>query len=578
MKASSLPGQQKITDYFENSLSDFTDQNGQMKEKINTLCGNNKSASVRPILRKIFEDAEGNSTKESSKGHRHDETVKKFATSLFCLVGRAAYEMLQVNIGCGLPAVATLHRNIACKKRVKEGEFRFDELANHLKDWKAPNYVYIHLDDTRIINRVEYDPLTDRFVGFCLPVKDGIPCVDEYVLDTFEELETVYNTKTSVSYAHCIVAQPVSSDAPTFVLFVLGTDSKYDHKVIEERWRKIETELRKRKIFVLSNGADGAGPFLKAMICRTNLFKTCQASNVPSEWPFYLMPSMKTNGLCSQDTIHLLAKLRTRLLTPSNILSFGMEIACRAHLVEVLQKFPKATHGLTQRSIDNKDKQNYSSIGLLVHPNVENCLKEINPTVKTSGTVIYLQLMRNIRDAFFDKSLPPLKRLYLMWKTIFFLRIWRCWLSEKGLTEKDYFVTNNAYLCVELNGHMMTNLVYNVIQRNFSQEALRIWLSGSRGCEQLFRLLRAMTPTFSTIINFSLKGILEKIHKLQFLTSAETDDNIVFPRLKRHLLQSQTESADTFAVPDINDVTKEILKAKNDAIAVCSDCGMKLAS
>ena len=122
-----------------------------------------------------------------------------------------------------------------CNKRIKEGKFRFDELANHLKDWKAPSYVHIHLDDTRIINRVEYDPLTDRFVAFCLPLKDGIPCVDEYVLDTFEELETVYNTKTSVSYVHCIVAQPVSSDAPTFVLFVLGTDSKYDHKVIEER-------------------------------------------------------------------------------------------------------------------------------------------------------------------------------------------------------------------------------------------------------------------------------------------------------------------------------------------------------
>ena len=106
MKASSLPGQQKITDYFENSLSDFIDQNGQMKEKINTLCGNNKSASVRPILRKIFENAERNSTKESSKGHRHDETQHRcFA----CMVGRAAYEMLQVNIGCGLPAVATLH-------------------------------------------------------------------------------------------------------------------------------------------------------------------------------------------------------------------------------------------------------------------------------------------------------------------------------------------------------------------------------------------------------------------------------------------------------------------------------------
>ncbi|CAB4013594.1 Hypothetical predicted protein, partial [Paramuricea clavata] len=120
MNASALPGQRKITDYFENTISDFVDQNDQIKENINTLCGNKKSASVRPILRKIFENAERNSMKESSKGHRHDETIKK---------------------------------TIACKKKIKEGEFRFDELANHLKEWKAPKYVHIHLDDTRIINK-----------------------------------------------------------------------------------------------------------------------------------------------------------------------------------------------------------------------------------------------------------------------------------------------------------------------------------------------------------------------------------------------------------------------------------------
>ena len=46
MNASALLGQRKITDYFENTISDFVDQNDQIKENINTLCGNKKSASV----------------------------------------------------------------------------------------------------------------------------------------------------------------------------------------------------------------------------------------------------------------------------------------------------------------------------------------------------------------------------------------------------------------------------------------------------------------------------------------------------------------------------------------------------
>ena len=37
-----------------------------------------------------------------------------------------------------------------------------------------------------------------------------------------------------------------------------------------------------------------------------------------------------------------------------------------------------------------------------------------------------------------------------MWKTVFFLRIWRSWLSENGYDLKEHFITENAYACIEL--------------------------------------------------------------------------------------------------------------------------------
>lgn len=150
-------------------------------------------------------------------------------------------------------------------------------------------------------------------------------------------------------------------------------------------------------------------------------------------------------------------------------------------------------------------KQNYSSIELLVKPSVEECLRELGQSMRTTGTVVYLRLMRDIRDSFFDKSLSPLRRLYLLWKSIFFRRIWRVWLSNQGLSENDHFITSNAYLCIEINGHMLANLILNVVKGKFPPESLRVWKCGSQSCEQLFRLLRSMTPTFSTIVNFSLK-------------------------------------------------------------------------
>lgn len=122
-------GQTKITDYFDATiLSVIIDNNETMREIINGICGNEKTASVKPILTKLVENAERNNQKKSLKGHRHDDTIKKFASSLFCLMGKASYEMLQANLGSALPSVSTLQRNISNKAKIKEGEFRFDAL------------------------------------------------------------------------------------------------------------------------------------------------------------------------------------------------------------------------------------------------------------------------------------------------------------------------------------------------------------------------------------------------------------------------------------------------------------------
>ena len=474
MKTANSTGQCKITAFFDIvNVSDFIDANDYIRKELNSACGNESNSSVQPILRRLLENAERNNQSTTSKGNRHDQMIKKFACSLFCLIGKAGYQLLQVNLGNALPSIVTVLRDLATKKKVKEGDFLFDELVTHLKEWKAPMYIHIHLDDTRIINRVEYDVASGRFVGYVLPISEGLPSGDAFVLESFDQIKETHQSATVAKYAHCIVAKPVNVDSPSFLLFVLGTDSKYTHTVITQRWRYIEKELLKRGVRVLTNGADGAGPFLKAMVLESGLFKTCASSNVPPNWSFYLMPKLLDKSLSVQDTIHLLAKLRTRLITPSNLVALGSEIACRGHLIEVIKQFEKAKHGLTYRSIDNKDKQNYTSIPLLVSQGVEDCLIELDSKLKTMGTRVYLGFMRDIRDAFFNKTLSPLRRLYLIWKTVFIFRIWRSWLSKNGYSEEDHFITSNAYTCVELNGHMMANLVFNVAQGIFPPESMR---------------------------------------------------------------------------------------------------------
>ena len=436
----------QIYDFFDPSdIYEIVEQTSHLKGNINKVCGREETSSVAPLLEKIYNNAVKNMEKSKS-GVRHDSTVKKFSLALFILLGKSGYEFLQKNLGSALPAVATTMRMISQKERIEEGCFYFKELSDHLKEWNACAFVHIHLDDTRIKHRVEYDALTDCFTGFVLPIDEhGIPVRDSFILDTFDDLKDALETSTVAKYAHCIVARSVQIEVPSFIVAVLGTDSKYDHKVIIQRWNFIANGLLKEGIKVVSNGADGAGPFLKAMLVETKLFSISNLSNVPKNWTFFLMPCIPEGVMYSQDCVHLLAKLRTRLLGPSNLIIIGSENASQSHLQYVYDTIDKEKHGLTQQCIDNKDKQNYGSIAILVSDEVQVCLQEVSKKLRTLGTKVYLGiLMRNIRDAFFDKTISPVKRLLLMWEATFFVRIWRCWLWEQGYCESEHFITTNA--------------------------------------------------------------------------------------------------------------------------------------
>ena len=98
-----------------------------------------------------------------------------------------------------------------------------------------------------MINRIEYDQKTNRFVGFCLPLKNGLPECDAFVLHTFEEIKDTVSINPPAKYAHCIIAQPVDGISPSLILFVLGTDS--DPSALETyRNRAKETRNKRYKL------------------------------------------------------------------------------------------------------------------------------------------------------------------------------------------------------------------------------------------------------------------------------------------------------------------------------------------
>ena len=117
----------------------------------------------------------------------------------------------------------------------------------------------------------------------------------------------------------------------------------------------------------------------------------------------------------------------------------------------VVDTYCKDQHGIRQRDLDHKDRQNFEAVTRIANSSVLALLEQI-PDAK--GTHQYLCILKNLIDAFLDKQLFSLDKIRKVWYNIFFLQYWHCWLSlEKSFNVKENFITCNAHTGIELNGH-----------------------------------------------------------------------------------------------------------------------------
>lgn len=139
---------------------------------------------------------------------------------------------------------------------------------------------------------------------------------------------------------------------------------------------------------------------------------------------------------------------------------------------------------------------NFDVVKKIIADPVINLLQ--NHVADSRGTVIYLQIIKNILDSFVDKTLTPLERVYKIWYAVFTLRIWRCWIKEQETYSlKENFISFNAYtsMCVEINAHNLIKLILKLKEEN-SEELFLPWIMTSQPCEKTFRAVRSLTSTF----------------------------------------------------------------------------------
>ncbi|CAF1524742.1 unnamed protein product [Adineta ricciae] len=535
--------------------------------------------------------------KKSSNNYKFDDTINKFASALHLLAGHHAYEFIRINLSGALPSATTINKhNEYIDLRLRECEFRFDSLKNYL-DSIDSNFVFSSEDSTGAIKSISYDSTDDCFIGFCSPLINGLPSMSKFKTENYYELEqwSKHVNRSSLVNAHLI--EPIQTKASSqvhsrpYVLSAYGTDDKVTASDILRRWLHIYNQCKERDIHVVGFSSDCAPKYLKAMRLALRFFT--RAPNIdlitgnemhlnidiPPTWSFFFMNNIQP-FLCMQDGIHLITKIRNRLLSSTAKLCMnGHDIGVN-YLLHILENYSKIEHNLVKTDVIPHDRQNYSSCVKITSDDVLNLLNQID----AKATYAYLYVLKLLILTYVKSNTSIKDRLLFGWTAVFFYRMW--WSSlrvNQGLSSQDKdkaFITKSAFYSAEINIHCLTSIIILVSTGRLPPYSLNTYLFSSQACEATFRTARSLTGVFSSITNFSVHEFMNKIEKISILnhikSSEESNDttySLKFPAHHKHRRNEATRSMNSQdALPlTLDDIENIVVTAYHDAELIMKD-------
>lgn len=522
------------------------------------------------LLNKLLEHAIQNAPRKKG-GYRYDNIIKRLSSYCRMIAGSLAYEFLQNNFSHSLPSLVSVNRYVrSANCEIVEGVLRTQELLIYLKERGLPPFVVLSEDLTRIIGRPQYCSSTNQIVGFVLPTnrKNGMPVAYSFPARDADEIYDHFSKKNTIaSNLSVTMAQPIS-DAPAFCLLAYGTDNQFTAMDVNKRWMFILNELKKVGITVLGISTDSDPRYNGAMRKISNLGGVV---NKNAKW--FGCDINTSIPFCIQDTVHVGTKLRNFLLRTifSKQIPFGSYFVNWKHLHTLMQKCGKDKHQLTNSILNPDDKQKFDHVLRMCDSKVTKLLTD--HVEGSQATVLYLNMLRNIIEAFLQETLTPLQRIQKIWYSLFIIRIWRNFiLSHKEYTLKDNFLSSNCYTCVELNAHNLVLLLLYLRKIN-RPDLFAPCLFESQPCESIFRQFRSFTTTYSTKTNCTVKEAESRISKIQLQNDIMhgTRSQIIYRRLgKKQIITSE----ETIILPSETEIFSEIEKCQKDAIATAKTMGL----
>lgn len=172
---------------------------------------------------------------------RYHESIKKFALCLYILGGKQCYEFVRLNIPGGIPHLSIIQDIInKSNMTLAEAEFKFDILQQF-----PSGFGFCSEDTTGVIPKVEYDSITNSFIGFATPIISGIPSMKHYQAETLDDFKMIYNTNEIAPLINVHMFQSISTDKDPlnfpkpFLLSAYGVNNKFTAMDILRRWMYI---------------------------------------------------------------------------------------------------------------------------------------------------------------------------------------------------------------------------------------------------------------------------------------------------------------------------------------------------
>ena len=213
-----------------------------------------------PWIKNIFENL-----KKVKNKFSYDNHTQHFALLLFIIGGRNCYEFLRLNLPAALPHISNVELLIRNQEvKMFECEFRFQLLKEYSRSCDC-NYVFAAEDATSSVCRIDYDAQLNCFIGFSSPLVNGIPQLNFFRTENFEELKNWFDEVDKSKFINLHMIQSLTLSVPPFILSAYGSNNKATATDILKRWLFIYKESLIQGVRVIGFSTDGDSRYLRAM-------------------------------------------------------------------------------------------------------------------------------------------------------------------------------------------------------------------------------------------------------------------------------------------------------------------------